>query len=280
MAVQLCDATVTRACIAAAGRLRGVRARRLEPEQVVRALLGGAGPIVGVEEPAASPVAGAVVAPTLVTFSSPPPMDLREAAWETWPEVIRRQSSWADYVFTKQPLFDPARPLVLAAPGGGGDDAYLDHAASLGTGAPFVCLRGDAASFAAASGGTVVGDAAPGPEAAHAAAGAACDALNLHGDFAQLLGPRGGRATLGVAGGRATPDLVDALVALQTRLAPADDGDDVDARVRDALGSEGALLRSCAVFDCALAGALFPLHAVGTTLGAARPAAPPKDTTL
>ena len=144
MAAPLCDATITRACIAAAGRLRGVRARRLEPEQVVRALLGGAGPIVGVEEPAASPVAGAVVAPTLVTFSSPPPLDLREAAWETWPEVIRRQSSWADYVFTKQPLFDPARPLVLAAPGGGGDDAYLDHAASLGTGAPFVCLRGDA----------------------------------------------------------------------------------------------------------------------------------------
>ena len=84
----------------------------------------------------------------------------------------------------------------------------------------------------------------------------------------------------GVAGGRATPDLVDALAALQHRLAPADDGDDVDARVRDALGSEGALLRSCAVFDCALAGALFPLHAVGTTLGAARPAAPPKDATL
>ena len=195
MAATLCDATVTRACIAAAGRLRGVRARRLEPEQVVRALLGGAGPIVGVEEPAASPVAGAVVAPTLVTFSSPPPLELREAAWEKWPEVIRRQSSWADYVFTKQPLFDPARPVVLAAPGGDGDDAYLDHAASLGTGAPFVCLRGDAASFAAASGGTVVGDAAPGPEAAHAAAGAACDALNLHGDFAQLLGPRGGRAS-------------------------------------------------------------------------------------
>ncbi|KAH8050547.1 isovaleryl-CoA dehydrogenase [Aureococcus anophagefferens] len=93
--------------------------------------------------------------------------------------------------------------VVLAAPGGDGDDAYLDHAASLGTGAPFVCLRGDAASFAAASGGTVVGDAA-GPGGGLCDAGAACDALNLHGDFAQLLGPRG-RATLGVAGGRATP---------------------------------------------------------------------------
>ena len=159
--------------------------------------------------------------------------------------------------------------------------------AAAATGAPFVCLSGGAAAaaaLAAAAGGSVL-DAAfarePTAEAAREAAGVRCQVLNLHGDFAQVVGRAATRRVLGVAGGAAAGDLAAALQDLRGRLVAGRDGDDGgggaaaydEARVRAALESEGALLRSCAVFDCAVDGDLFPLHPVGTTLGEAAPPA-------
>ena len=155
--------------------------------------------------------------------------------------------------------------------------------AAAATGAPFVCLSGGAAAaaaLAAAAGGAAFARE-PTAEAAREAAGVRCEVLNLHGDFAQVVGRAATRRVLGVAGGAAAGDLAAALQDLRGRLVAGRDGGDDgaaaaaydEARVRTALESEGALLRSCAVFDCAVDGDLFPLHPVGTTLGEAAPPA-------
>ena len=151
--------------------------------------------------------------------------------------------------------------------------------AAAATGAPFVCLSGGAA--AGGSGLDAAFAREPTAEAAREAAGVRCEVLNLHGDFAQVVGRAATRRVLGVAGGAAAGDLAAALQDLRGRLVAGRDGGDDgaaaaaydEARVRTALESEGALLRSCAVFDCAVDGDLFPLHPVGTTLGEAAPPA-------
>lgn len=217
MASELCNLGVARACVAAAGRLRGVRASRLEPAELMRCLGWSPPPLVALETlPEASRSAvGAVVKPTVVVFNSCPPVSTREAAFRDWPEVTLKQSGWADYVFKKQMLFDATRPLVLAAPASE-DAAYLEHAATV-EGVPFLCLGAGAVDrFAAYAGATVLEAPEPSAEDAAASAGVACDVVNLHGDFAQLVKPRAPstRSVLAVAGGAATPDLVEALEAL------------------------------------------------------------------
>ena len=134
----VCDATVARACIAAAGRLRGARAVRLEPRELVAELATtgprGGSPLVGLESlpEAMRTSVGAVVSPCVVVFASAPEVSVRQDAWRAWPEAPLAQSAWADYVFKKQFLFDRARPVVLAAPGEGADERYLEHAVAAG----------------------------------------------------------------------------------------------------------------------------------------------------
>jgi len=244
------DAVVARACLAAAGRLRGVRCVRLAPEALARRLA-AAPPLVGFETlPDPFGVVGAVVAPTLVCFAACPAVATRAAAGGAWRDAARRQSAWTEYAFGKTPLFDATRPLVLAAPADG-DAAYLDHAAALG-GAPFVCLADGAAvdALAAFAGADVLPPAADAdvtPEAAAAASAATLDVINLHGDFCQAV--RADRAVaarraLAVAAAAATPDVVRALDGLAASLAAAAADGDLDAAVAAALDGDRALLEA------------------------------------
>ena len=273
--------------IAAAGRLRGVSARavtklrsspetderlvtaqvsatRLAPKDAL-ARLAALPSIVGLESPPDRVAAQfAVRSPAVVAHARPPSVATREAALTAWPELYRSSSSWADYVFKKRKLFDD-RPIVLAGPAGD-DLSYLQHAATL-EGAPFVCLAEcDVAAFAAAAGcADVLTDADPDAQSAGAAAGMIAEGLNVHGTFAQLVvAGATPRRVLAVAGGGATPDLVQSIVGLGDELRERDEADvDVDAL----LEAHGTMLQAVGLFVCELVGETFDLAPGGTTLG-------------
>jgi hypothetical protein len=258
------DLRLAQACIAAAGRLRGVTARRLEPKALVEALASPR-PLVGLEEvPQSSATLGAVRDPCIIALDTPPDGALRQAALEDWPALTKRQSSLADYVYGKQPLFEN-RPVVFAASPGDATASYLDHAATM-SGAPFCCLRDAKAvkAFAESAGcAAVLADADP--AAAFLNMGVAAQALNFHSTFAQLYAPDAAtRRVLAVAA--PGPDLLRELEGLAVELRPADDAEvDLEA----ALAAHAPLLGAGAVFACDLAGDMFELAPRGTTLGRA-----------
>ena len=105
-----------------------------EVDKLELAIARGDSPLVGLESlpEAMRTSVGAVVSPCVVVFASVPEVSVRQDAWRAWPEAPLAQSAWADYVFKKQFLFDRARPVVLAAPGEGADERYLEHAAAAG----------------------------------------------------------------------------------------------------------------------------------------------------
>ena len=264
MASAISDLRLAQACVAAAGRLRGVAAERLEPKALVEALVSER-PLVGLEALPKGAALGAVRDPAVVALAQPPDVSMRQAAVQDWPKLTKKQSSWADYVYGKQPLF-ANRPVVFAAAAGDATASYLDHAASI-AGAPFCCLR-DAdtmKAFAAAAGCAEVIEDAPDARRAAAAMGTSCNALNVHATFAQLYAPDlPVRRVLAVAAGPGTPALLKELEDLAAALRPADDADvDVEA----ALDAHKALLGACAVFACDLEGDVFDLAPRGTTLG-------------
>ena len=264
MASAVSDLRLAQACVAAAGRLRGVAAARLEPKALVEALVSER-PLVGLEALPKAKTLGAVRDPAIITMAQPPDVSIRQAAVDDWPQLTKKQSSWADYVYGKQPLF-ANRPVVFAAAAGDATASYLDHASTI-AGAPFCCLR-DAdtlKSFAAAAGCAEVMEDAPSPESAAAAMGTSCNALNVHATFAQLYAPDlPVRRVLAVAAGPGTPELLKELEDLAAALRPADD---VDVDVEAALDAHKALLGACAVFACDLEGDVFELAPRGTTLG-------------
>ena len=264
MASAISDLRLAQACVAAAGRLRGVAAERLEPKALVEALVSER-PLVGLEALPKGAVLGAVRDPAIITMEAPPDVSIRQAAVDDWPKLTKKQSSWADYVYGKQPLFSN-RPVVFAAAAGDATASYLDHASTI-AGAPFCCLRDADAlqSFAAAAGCAEVMEDAPSPESAAAAMGTSCNALNVHATFAQLYAPDlPVRRVLAVAAGPGTPALLKELEDLAAALRPADD---VDVDVEAALDAHKALLGACAVFACDLEGDVFELAPRGTTLG-------------
>mmetsp|Transcript_8333 Transcript_8333/g.25036 ORF Transcript_8333/g.25036 Transcript_8333/m.25036 type:complete len:282 (+) Transcript_8333:277-1122(+) len=260
------DLRLAQAAVAAAGRLRGVTAKRLGPKEILGALVHPP-PVVGLEAlPEASAGVGAIRAPAVVALRETPAVALREAALRDWPALYKKQTSWADYVFTKQPLFGE-RPIVLAAPPTE-DEAYLAHAATL-EGAPFVCVP-DIEGFARAAGCSEVAADAADPAEAAERAGASLEALNLHANFVQCVAAEAGvlgyRRVLGVAAGEATPDVVEALGALAADLV-TEEGEADEGAAERAMETQGALLRSCAVFSCGMSGETFDLAPAGTTLG-------------
>ena len=208
MASAISDLRLAQACVAAAGRLRGVAAERLEPKALVEALVSER-PLVGLEALPKAKTLGAVRDPAIITMETPPDVSMRQAAVDDWPKLTKKQSSWADYVYGKQPLFSN-RPVVFAAAAGDATASYLDHASTI-AGAPFCCLRDADAlqAFAAAAGCAEVIEDAPSPESAAAAMGTSCNALNVHATFAQLYAPDlPVRRVLAVAAGPGTPALL------------------------------------------------------------------------
>ena len=176
------DLRLAQACVAAAGRLRGVAAERLQPKALVEALVSER-PLVGLEALPKGAALGAVRDPAVVALAQPPDVSIRQAAVDDWPKLTKKQSSWADYVYGKQPLF-ANRPVVFAAAAGDATASYLDHASTI-AGAPFCCLR-DAdtlQAFVAAAGcAEVIEDAPDAQRAAAAGARVAVDGLATDGD--------------------------------------------------------------------------------------------------
>ena len=113
MASAISNLRLAQACVAAAGRLRGVAAERLQPKALVEALVSDR-PLVGLEALPKGAALGAVRDPGIVALAQPPDVSIRQAAVQDWPKLTKKQSSWADYVYGKQPLF-ANRPVVFAS---------------------------------------------------------------------------------------------------------------------------------------------------------------------
>ena len=94
------DLRLAQACVAAAGRLRGVAAERLQPKALVEALVSER-PLVGLEALPKGAALGAVRDPGVVALAAPPDVSMRQAAVDDWPKLTKKQSSWADYVYGK-----------------------------------------------------------------------------------------------------------------------------------------------------------------------------------